>query len=165
MAEAKRDRSIVSIGWLAWWALQGDEDRQFVAEYVDHAREVLAVLMGSADRPADKEFQREMVELANFLFYLAETFKAEGDTAVRIEFTTRQGRGGDSRHERALRGNNAAAIFDAAIERGLPRKRALGEAEATSGLSRSQIEKWLSHRRLVQEWARDVERESLERAH
>lgn len=160
MAEAKRDRSIVSLAWLAHWAFLGDEDPQFIGEYVDEALEVVTRI-GSADRPPTG---KEIADLTIFLCGLRAALDSKGGTPLTLtaehrktseqggrrrlsyDEKLRRGQAGARAHNYRQRDNLPKAV---AIERAWSDMRASGRAD---GLSERIIEREMAaYRRALEE--------------
>ena len=83
MAEAKRDRSVVSLAWLAHWALvYDDEDQAFVGEYLDEALSVVSQLRCNEHLSADES--RGLVDLTLVLVGLRQALDPDGGTRIHL---------------------------------------------------------------------------------
>jgi hypothetical protein len=133
VAEAKRDRSVVSLAWLAVYSLEGDEDADFVRQYSAEAREQLGRYIHDQRSTLDPEAEQELADLLLFLVKLEEALTAEGDTAFELTLTRRAptASGGRPRgvlpEERRHR-IEAAAIAERECAKGLLKPQAIEQA-------------------------------------
>lgn len=155
MAKPKRNPDIVGKHWLAWHALHGEEDVSFVREYVSHARDLIGDL--SADlRPADsRDTKEELVGLHLFLIGLEQGLAEEGTSEFKVTIGRRKPGKPINRTDRANAGHKAAAMVEKAVEAGTKQEAAIADAVQRTGLSRSEIFKWLANRRRTRDWHRE----------
>ena len=122
MAEAKRDRDKVGLAWLAWWALKGDEDPEFISEFLDLAIRRLGdrVLLGRDELLSD---------LRMFLIGLKIALDPSSRHGMALTLAKRKtgGHPGKSYREK-LHLNRAVGFALEHMRRGKSKKEAVGEA-------------------------------------
>jgi uncharacterized protein (DUF58 family) len=146
MAESKRDPS-VGKHWLGYWALQGDEDMQFVSEYVSHAKDMVRELIGDPPPLPGRNTQEELTGLLLFLIELELALAEEGSSEFKVQIKRRKPGKPINKLDRANAGHKAAAMVEKAAEAGMKTEAAIADAGDRTGLSRSEIFTWLRKRR------------------
>lgn len=136
MAESKRDPS-VGLDWLAWWAIQGDEDPAFIGEYLEYAQRRL----GEIEAADPSRASDDLTGLRIVLLAILEAMQPDGDTYLQVKFSHRKGR--VNKLERAKLGRKAAVLaLRREREDGDPTEAAVAFATEQTGLSRSEVYKW-----------------------
>ena len=143
MAEAKRDRALVSPAMLAWWALQGDEDRQFVRDFLISARKQVGQISRDAYDGALHEYRGFLADLHLFLISMEEAMNSDGGTHLELRLVRRtsgkRGRPRGRSLDRARLISRAASIVDRLVAEGWQVEPATAEAVRLTGASRTQI--------------------------
>lgn len=146
MAETKRDPS-VGKEWLAWYALQGDEPLECVAEYLDFASQSLGKLCAAKQEALTPDERKFLAGLHLMLIGLSSAATGDGGTEYRLTFKRKRGKP-INRHDRALLGHKVAGWVEREVRAGKQQEQAVLEAVENFGLSRAEIFAWLKHRRI-----------------
>ena len=149
MAEPKRNPAIGK-HWLAYYALQGTEDLEFVREYISHAKGLIGDLSAGLRKPDCTETKEEVSGLFLFLIALDQAMAIDGQSEFKVEIKRRKAGKPINRLDRANAGHKAARMVEAAVQVGTPTEAAIADAVTGTGLSRSEIFSWLKHRRNIQ---------------
>lgn len=151
MVDSKRDPSI-GPEWLAWYALQGDEDFEFVHRYLAQAQTDMGKFLAEERNNISRENEKLLSGILLFLIGLEEAADAGGTSDFKMSFVRRKAGKPVNKFERARRGHKAARRVTQLCDEGWKQEAAISQVGDETGLSRSEIFAWLRHRRkLVQQ--------------
>ncbi len=142
-----RQRNPEQIGyeWCAWYALEGDEPLECVAEAARHLEQKLGELAAGALGPAEGRKVAGSAHL--FMIAIAELLNENGSSQFKAEIKRRRKGKPINQHDRALVGNRAANIVERLVSEEWKQEAAIEQATSETGLSRAEIMTWLAKRR------------------
>jgi hypothetical protein len=146
-ADAKRDRTQISDGELAWWTLQGDEDLQFAREYLAAAPDVLGQYLVREHGKIGADDDKRLSDLMMMLDAVAAALDPVGDSEFKIEIKRRRAGKPVNLVDRSNAGFRAAGIVERLVATGTKQEAAIAAASSETGLSRSVLFEYLGRRR------------------
>lgn len=149
MGEGHRDPERVGYEWAAWWALQGDEPLSRVRDCAIHLQQKLGELSFKMHAIGDEEAEKIAASSNLFMIALAELLDEEGTSEFKAKIERRRRGKPINKHERALKGNKAAALVQRLVDEGWKQEAAIQEAVTQLALSRAEIMTWLRYHRYV----------------
>lgn len=147
MDNGHRDPEEVGYQWAAWWALRGDEPLERVHECASDLQAKVGGLLDLIDE-GDHQTAGEVIAATHlFLIAIEELLNPDGTSQFKAEIKHRKRGKPNNRHERALRGRQAAAIVQRLVDEGWKQEAAIAQAGSEIELSRAEIMTWLAIRR------------------
>lgn len=149
MVDAHRDPEQIGYEWAAWWALQGDEPLERVHECAIQLQRKVGELSARLGATGDHEADQVLASTSLFLIAIGEILDPNGTSAFKAEIKHRKRGKPINKHERALRGRDAASSVQILVDAGWKQEAAVMQVVTDTGLSRAEILSWLASNRSV----------------
>lgn len=152
-----RDPEAVGLSWMAWYALMGEEPPEHVSIYLKKANHMLGELGKSAFDDGNNELSEKLAGLHLFIIGLESCFDIDSNSDFKLELKQRKrGARPKNKNKIAKRGRFAADDVQKLIDAGQDTESAISEVSADTGLSRSELFKWLASNRVIMSLAKSA---------